>query len=71
MRQAKIIRNIALGIENLLLHKTPFFSDHAGDRVRRRKRGGDAVSREGASKEALEQIRKLGSNNVIISSMKS
>jgi putative ABC transport system permease protein len=26
---------------------------------------------EGASKEALEQIRKLGSNNIIISSMKS
>ena len=26
---------------------------------------------EGASKEALEQIKKLGSNNIIISSMKS
>jgi putative ABC transport system permease protein len=60
MRQTKFFRNIWLGIENLLLHKLRSFLTMLG-----------VVFGEGASKEALEQIRKLGSNNIIISSVKS
>jgi len=48
---SKYIRDVKLGIKNLLLHML-------------------AVG-EGASKQALDQIRKLGSNNIIISSAKS
>jgi len=71
MRQAKILRNIWLGIENLLLHKLRSFLTMLGVVFG----VGSVVAMlsvgEGASKEALEQIRKLGSNNIIISSMKS
>ena len=71
MRQTRIFRNIALGIENLLLHKLRSFLTMLGIVFG----VGSVVAMlsvgEGASKEALEQIRKLGSNNVIISSMKS
>jgi putative ABC transport system permease protein len=71
MRQAKIARNILLGIENLLLHKLRSFLTMLGVVFG----VGSVVAMlsvgEGASKEALEQIRKLGSNNIIISSMKS
>lgn len=71
MKQAKIIRNIALGIENLLLHKLRSFLTMLGIVFG----VGSVVAMlsvgEGASKEALEQIRKLGSNNVILSSIKS
>jgi len=71
MRQTKIARNILLGIENLLLHKLRSFLTMLGVVFG----VGSVVAMlsvgEGASKEALEQIRKLGSNNIIISSMKS
>ena len=71
MRQAKILRNIWLGIENLLLHKLRSFLTMLGVVFG----VGSVVAMlsvgEGASKEALEQIRKLGSNNIIISSVKS
>jgi len=71
MRQAKFIRNIWLGIENLLLHKLRSFLTMLGVVFG----VGSVVAMlavgEGASKEALEQIRKLGSTNIIISSMKS
>lgn len=71
MRQTKIVRNIALGIENLLLHKLRSFLTMLGIVFG----VGSVVAMlsvgEGASQEALEQIRKLGSNNVIVSSMKS
>jgi putative ABC transport system permease protein len=71
MRQTKIIRNIALGIENLLLHKLRSFLTMLGVVFG----VGSVVAMlsvgEGASKEALEQIRKLGSTNIIISSIKS
>jgi putative ABC transport system permease protein len=71
MRQAKIVRNILLGIENLLLHKLRSFLTMLGVVFG----VGSVVAMlsvgEGASKEALEQIRKLGSNNIIISSIKS
>jgi len=71
MRQTKIIRNIWLGIENLLLHKLRSFLTMLGVVFG----VGSVVAMlsvgEGASKEAMEQIRKLGSNNIIISSVKS
>ena len=71
MKQTKCVRNIRLGIENLLLHKLRSFLTMLGVVFG----VGSVVAMlsvgEGASKEALEQIRKLGSNNIIITSMKS
>ncbi len=71
MRQTKIVRNILSGIENLLLHKLRSSLTMLGVVFG----VGSVVAMlsvgEGASKEALEQIRKLGSNNIIISSIKS
>jgi putative ABC transport system permease protein len=71
MRQARIIRNIGLGIENLLLHKLRSFLTMLGVVFG----VGSVVAMlsvgEGASQHALEQIRKLGSNNIILTSMKS
>ncbi len=70
MRQAKIARNIWLGIENLLLHKLRSFLTMLGVVFG----VGSVVAMlsvgEGASQEALAQIRKLGSNNIIVSSVK-
>jgi putative ABC transport system permease protein len=71
MRRTRIARNIWLGIENLLLHKLRSFLTMLGVVFG----VGSVVAMlsvgEGASKEAVEQIRKLGSNNIIISSKKS
>ncbi len=71
MRQTKIFRNIWLGIENVLMHKLRSFLTMLGVVFG----VGSVVAMlsvgEGASKEALEQIRKLGSNNIIISAIKS
>ncbi len=71
MTQAKFLRNVMLGIENLLLHKLRSFLTMLGVVFG----VGSVVAMlsvgEGASKAALEQIRKLGSNNIIISSMKA
>ncbi len=71
MRQTKIFRNIWLGIENVLLHKLRSFLTMLGVVFG----VGSVVAMlsvgEGASKEALEQIRKLGSNNIIVSAIKS
>src|SRR5512143_3231079 len=70
MQQAKIVRNIWLGIENLLLHKLRSFLTMLGVVFG----VGSVVAMlsvgEGASKEALSQIRRLGSNNIIITSIK-
>ncbi|MBN1845019.1 MAG: ABC transporter permease [Sedimentisphaerales bacterium] len=71
MHQTKISRNILLGIENLLLHKLRSFLTMLGVVFG----VGSVVAMlsvgEGASQEVLEQIRKLGSNNIIITSIKS
>ncbi len=71
MKQTKIARNIWLGIENLLLHKLRSFLTMLGVVFG----VGSVVAMlsvgEGASEEALAQIRRLGSDNVIISSVKS
>ena len=70
MKTTKLVRNVLLGIENLLLHKLRSFLTMLGVVFG----VGSVVAMlavgEGASKEALEQIRKLGSNNIIITSVK-
>ena len=71
MQQSRIARNIKLGIKNLLLHKLRSFLTMLGVVFG----VGSVIAMlavgEGASKEALDQIRKLGSNNIIITSMKA
>src|SRR3989304_1545675 len=71
MKQHRVVRNILLGIENLLLHKLRSSLTMLGVVFG----VGSVVAMlavgEGASKEALEQIRKLGSNNIIITGVKS
>ncbi len=66
----KIIRNIRSGLENLLLHKLRSFLTMLGVVFG----VGSVVAMlsvgEGAGREALEQIHKLGSNNIIVSSVK-
>ena len=66
----KFIRNIRSGLENLLLHKLRSFLTMLGVVFG----VGSVVAMlsvgEGAGREALEQIRKLGSNNIIVSATK-
>jgi len=66
----KIVRNIRLGIKTLLLHKLRSFLTVLGVVFG----VGSVISMlavgEGASVQALKDIRKLGSNNIIISTMK-
>jgi putative ABC transport system permease protein len=70
MSQAKIVRNIRSGVENLLLHKLRSFLTMLGVVFG----VGSVVAMlsvgEGASKAALDQIRRLGSTNIIISAVK-
>jgi putative ABC transport system permease protein len=69
--QSKIGRNILSGIENLLLHKLRSCLTMLGVVFG----VGSVVAMlavgEGASKDALLRIQKLGSNNIIINSIKS
>lgn len=71
MKLHECTRAIALGIENLLLHKLRSILTMIGVVFG----VGSVVAMlsvgEGASKEALEQIQRLGSNNIIVSSVKS
>ena len=71
MRNLRITRNIALGIKNLLLHKLRSVLTMLGVVFG----VGSVVAMlsvgEGASKDALERIRKLGSNNIILTSQKA
>ena len=70
MKQSRLIGDIQLGIKNLLLHKLRSLLTMLGVVFG----VGSVIAMlavgEGASKAALEQIRKLGSNNLIISAMK-
>ncbi|HBG78163.1 MAG TPA: macrolide export ATP-binding/permease MacB [Phycisphaerales bacterium] len=71
MHQSRFARNILLGIENLLQHKLRSFLTMLGVVFG----VGSVVAMlavgEGASREAMKQIEKLGSNNIIINSIKS
>ena len=70
MLRLRMIQNIKLGIRNLMMHKLRSFLTILGVVFG----VGSVIAMlsvgEGASKEALDQIRKLGSNNVIITSVK-
>ena len=69
-RGVKIARNIRSGLENLLLHKLRSFLTMLGVVFG----VGSVVAMlsvgEGAGREALDQIRKLGSNNILVTSVK-
>ncbi|MCK4299663.1 MAG: ABC transporter permease, partial [Planctomycetes bacterium] len=70
MQHSRIFRNVRLGIKNLMIHKL-----RSGLTVLGMVFGvGSVIAMlsvgEGASREAMEQIRKLGSNNIIITAMK-
>ncbi len=71
MHVSKHLREIKLGVNNLLLHKLRSFLTMLGVVFG----VGSVIAMlavgEGASKEALDRIRKLGSQNIIISSSKS
>jgi putative ABC transport system permease protein len=70
MQAFKFMRNVKLGIKNLLLHKLRSILTMLGVVFG----VGSVVAMlsvgEGASKEALERIRMLGSNNIILEGMK-
>jgi putative ABC transport system permease protein len=64
------MRNVQLGIKNLRLHKLRSFLTMLGVVFGVSSVIAMLAVGEGASKEALEEIRKLGSNNIIIRSQK-
>ena len=70
MKHSRIIPNMVVGIRDLMLHKLRSVLTMLGVVFG----VGSVVAMlsvgEGASREALEQIRKLGSNNIIISALK-
>jgi len=70
MHRIRAIRNIRLGVKTLLLHKLRSLLTVLGVVFG----VGSVIAMlavgEGASQQALEQIRKLGSNNIILSAMK-
>ena len=70
MNQRRWIRDIQLGIKNLRLHKMRSFLTMLGVVFG----VGSVIAMlavgEGASKEALEQIKRLGSHNIILTAMK-
>ncbi len=70
MHQSRAIRNIRLGIKNLMLHKLRSMLTVLGVVFG----VGSVIAMlavgEGASHEAMEQIRKLGSNNIILTAVK-
>jgi len=70
MRTSSTIRNIRLGIKNLMLHKLRSMLTVLGVVFG----VGSVIAMlavgEGASKEAMDQIRKLGSNNIILTARK-
>jgi len=70
MRQMRIVRNMKLGIKTLMLHALRSILTMLGVVFGVASVVAMLAIGEGASKEALEQIRKLGSHNIIISSMK-
>ncbi len=70
MIRSRIVRNVLLGIKTLLLHKLRAFLTMLGVVFG----VGSVIAMlavgEGASREALDQIRKLGSQNILLSSVK-
>ncbi len=71
IKDTKFLRDVQLGIENLLLHKLRSFLTALGVIFGVCSVVAMLSVGEGASKEALDQIRKVGSNNITITSVKS
>jgi putative ABC transport system permease protein len=69
MQFARMQRNIGLGVKNLMLHKLRSVLTMLGVVFGVASVIAMLAVGEGASVEALRQIRKLGSNNIIVSSM--
>ena len=69
MKQTRFIRNIKLGLKDILLHKGRSILTSLGVVFG----VGSVIAMlsvgEGASEQAMEQIRKLGSNNILLSSI--
>jgi putative ABC transport system permease protein len=70
MMDFRWVRNVHLGIKNLLLHKLRSLLTMLGLVFGVASVIAMLSIGEGASKEALEEIRKLGSTNIIITSVK-
>ena len=70
MKLIRLVRDIQLGVRNLLLHKLRSFLTVLGVVFG----VGSVIAMlavgEGASKVAMEQIRRLGSHNIIITAAK-
>lgn len=70
MKQLRLLRNVRLGLKDLMLHKMRSLLTSLGVVFG----VGSVIAMlavgEGASEQALEQIRRLGSNNIIISAVK-
>jgi len=70
MRHVRVIRNVHLGIKSLMLHKMRSFLTILGVVCG----VGSVVAMlavgEGGSRDLLEQIRRLGSNNIILGTVK-
>ena len=70
MRRIRLLRHIRLGIKSLMLHKLRSLLTMLGIVFGVASVIAMLAIGEGASKEALEQIRKLGSTNILITSVK-
>lgn len=70
MHQSRLTRNISLGIKNLMLHKMRSLLTMLGVVFGVASVIAMLSVGEGASRQALDQIRKLGSNLIIASSVK-
>ena len=70
MNQFRTLRNIRLGIKTLMLHKLRSLLTMLGVVFGVASVVAMLAVGEGASKDALERIRKLGSTNIIITSVK-
>jgi putative ABC transport system permease protein len=70
MKAIKLYRNIRLGLKTLMLHKLRSFLTMLGVVFGVASVVAMLAVGEGASREALDQIRRLGSTNIIITSMK-
>jgi len=69
MKAVKLYRNVRLGFKTLLLHKLRSFLTMLGVVFGVASVVAMLAVGEGASREALDQIRKLGSTNIIVTSM--
>ena len=70
MKRSRAVRNIVLGVKNLSLHRMRSLLTTLGVVFGVASVIAMLAVGEGASRQALDQIRKLGSNNILLSSVK-